>query len=276
MRLRKVSLHMLSTLSNMHFPGASRSIYRRLDPARRHHGFSLVEMLVSIFILGTGMLMVAGVFPVAIKWTNQDTERTVAQIVATNALGSIESQYAGSTPPQVIGPYPYAFGTPHPFIVQGSATQPGNASYYWSAYLAPVANPGGSPGTDGTTYRISIFVFSNPDPSARYPTSATSGGGAPLTTDGVAGYPQLFYGPLRTVATSSSNITGAMPIGALGVDMNTGSTFHLIVDPTTHVLTMSDLPPGTTPPDDYVIYAPPPTGRSESPLIYVFQTTVNL
>ena len=219
--------------------------------------------------------MVAGVFPVAIKWTNQDTELTVAQIVATNALGSIESQYVGSTPPQVIGPYPYAFGTDHPFTVEGSAAQPGNSSYYWSAYLAPVVNPGGT-GTDGTTYRVSIFVFNTPDPSAKYPTSATDGGGSPLTTDGLPGYPQLFYGPLQKITPSSSALTGAMPIGALGVDMNTGSTFHLIVDPTTHALTMNDLSPGTTPPDDYVIYAPPAIGQSVSPLIYVFQTTVNL
>ncbi len=248
----------------------------RIGGRGQHRGFSLVEMLVSIFVLGTGMLMVAGVFPVAIKWTNQDSERTVAQIIATNALGSIESEYTGTSPPQFIGPYPYAFGTDHPFTVQGSAAQAGNSSYYWSASLEPVTSPSGGPTTDGTTYRVSIFVFSNPDPSARYPTSGTSGGGQPVTTDGVANYPQLFYGPLESVVPSTSNLTGAMPIGSLGVDMNTGSVFHLIVDPTTNTITMNDLLPGNPPPNDYVIYAPPAEGESVSPLIYVFQTMVNL
>jgi prepilin-type N-terminal cleavage/methylation domain-containing protein len=256
---------------------------RRLQKRARYHrqmlrvqsGFSLIEMLVSIFILGTGMLMVAGVFPVAIKWTNQDTQRTVAQVIASNALGMIENQYAGTNPPQVIGPVPYAFGTDHPYTVQGSAATAGNSSYYWCAYLAPVLSPTGGSTTDATTFRVSIFVFSNPDPSATYPTAAT-GGGQPLTTDGNASYPQLFYGPFNDVTAVSGSGTMAMPIGSLGEDMTTGSTFRVIVDPTSHAISMSGLTPGTTAPDDYVIYAPPANGQAVTPLVYVYETTVNL
>ncbi len=241
----------------------------------RRPGFSLIEMLVSIFILGTGMLMVAGVFPVAIKWTNQDTQRTVAQVVAGNALGMIESQYAGTNPPQVIGPIPYAYGTDHPYTVQGLASIAGNSSYYWCAYLTPILSPTGGSATDATTFRVSIFVFNSPDPSAKYPTSAT-GGGEPLTTDGNPSYPQLFYGPFKSVTAVGGDSTMAMPIGALGEDMTTGSTFRVIVDPASHAISMSGLLPGTTTPNDYVIYAPPANGQAVSSLVYIYETTVNL
>lgn len=262
-----------------HIPRFSAGVARRPGGKNRvgrvRAGFSMVEILTSIFVLGTGLLMVAGVFPVGIKWTNQDAHNTVAQIIASNAVQILETQYSGTTPPAVVGPFPYAYGTDHPFVVQGPAAKPGNALYYWTAYFAPIPSAGGASATN-QTYRVSIFVFNNPDPTAVYPVTQVGGGGIPLTTGASASYPQLFYGLFDTVAQNQSGNSNPMPVDSLGVEMATGSAFRTIIDPQTNSITMNDQPVGTTPPDSYVIYAPAAIGQSVSPLVYVYETTVSL
>ena len=60
-------------------------------PAPR--AFSLVEVLLAIFILGIGMIMVASVFPVGATWTRQTAEESIAQTVAQNALSVLQTHY---------------------------------------------------------------------------------------------------------------------------------------------------------------------------------------
>jgi prepilin-type N-terminal cleavage/methylation domain-containing protein len=55
--------------------------------------FSLVEVLLAIFILGVGLIMVASVFPVGANWTRQTTEDSVGQTMAQNALAVIKTHY---------------------------------------------------------------------------------------------------------------------------------------------------------------------------------------
>ena len=42
----------------------------------RRRAFSLMEVLLAVFILGIGLIMVATVFPVGADWTRQSTEDT--------------------------------------------------------------------------------------------------------------------------------------------------------------------------------------------------------
>jgi prepilin-type N-terminal cleavage/methylation domain-containing protein len=55
--------------------------------------FSLVEVLLAIFILGIGMIMVASVFPVGANWTRQTAETSIGQNIAQNALTVIQKHY---------------------------------------------------------------------------------------------------------------------------------------------------------------------------------------
>ncbi|MCL2639900.1 MAG: prepilin-type N-terminal cleavage/methylation domain-containing protein [Phycisphaerales bacterium] len=54
-------------------------------------GFTLVEVLIAVFILGIGLIMVIAVFPVGGEWTRQATESTVSQNVAQNALAILQA-----------------------------------------------------------------------------------------------------------------------------------------------------------------------------------------
>ena len=56
-------------------------------------GFSLVEVLLAIFILGIGMIMVASVFPVGANWTRQATEESNAQTIVKNAQSVLQVHY---------------------------------------------------------------------------------------------------------------------------------------------------------------------------------------
>ncbi len=60
---------------------------------QRRIGFSLVEVLLAIFILGIGLIMVASVFPVGATWTRQATEESIAQTIAQNAYSVLQKHY---------------------------------------------------------------------------------------------------------------------------------------------------------------------------------------
>ena len=70
---------------------------------RKHNGFSLTEMLLSIGVLSVGMMFIAGVFPVAIHFSTVSTERTIAAVVADEAFAKIKI-YAEGDPNDSIPP----------------------------------------------------------------------------------------------------------------------------------------------------------------------------
>src|SRR5690242_19549346 len=64
---------------------------------RQGRGFSLMEVLLAVFILGIGLIMVATIFPVGADWTRQSTEDSIAQTIAQNAMAIIRDNYAPSS-----------------------------------------------------------------------------------------------------------------------------------------------------------------------------------
>ncbi|HWE02702.1 MAG TPA: prepilin-type N-terminal cleavage/methylation domain-containing protein [Tepidisphaeraceae bacterium] len=54
---------------------------------RRRHGFSFTEILFAVMILGIGFIMVAAMFPVAIKQTQESIDETAAADMAKEAGG---------------------------------------------------------------------------------------------------------------------------------------------------------------------------------------------
>src|SRR4051812_45135556 len=57
----------------------------------RRGGFSFVEVLFAVMILGIGFILIAGVFPVAIAQTQSNGDETVGAAAARNAVRYLES-----------------------------------------------------------------------------------------------------------------------------------------------------------------------------------------
>ena len=61
---------------------------------RRRHatpGFSLIEVLMAIFILGIGVISIAALFPAGIAQQRQSVDDVIGPIVARNAMAVIRS-----------------------------------------------------------------------------------------------------------------------------------------------------------------------------------------
>jgi prepilin-type N-terminal cleavage/methylation domain-containing protein len=59
---------------------------------RAARGFSLVEMLLAVFILGIGVISIAALFPAGIALQRQATDDTLGPIIAKNAFATIRSK----------------------------------------------------------------------------------------------------------------------------------------------------------------------------------------
>ena len=72
-------------------PGSSAQALRS---ARR--GFSLVEMLLAVFILGIGVISIAALFPAGITLQRQAADDTIGPLVAKNAFATLRSKLSQS------------------------------------------------------------------------------------------------------------------------------------------------------------------------------------
>ena len=57
--------------------------------SRRPYGFSLVELLIAVMILGIGMILIAGAFPVGLAYHRRSVEDTTAGLCARSAISRL-------------------------------------------------------------------------------------------------------------------------------------------------------------------------------------------
>ena len=167
-------------------------IFRGRGGGRRRgrSGFTLIEVMIAMFILGIGMIMVITIFPVGADWTRQATDNSISQVVAQNALAVIQSHYPsnqqlpnaptttaslaafpnlGVIPPAAgitVSEMCYQFGSDKPF--PGDVTK---ANYFWTALIRPKADVAGG---SMTRYDVYILVFKKGDRGQTYGDPALS------------------------------------------------------------------------------------------------------
>lgn len=210
-------------------------------PARR--GFSLVEVLLAVFILGIGLIMVAAIFPVGAKWTAESTQETLAAAIAQNAVETIKYRYTAAAMnglSTTVAALPGQNGTavagvqimPSERAYQHGASQPTPASkpteciYFWTA-LARRA-PTQSAGT-ANTYDLYILVFRKGAAEHQFT--------APASMAGIrAGSGENYIPSLVSAAYSPGTavgppIVGALPaMGSYGIGVTSGTVFRQVVD----------------------------------------------
>ena len=282
-------------------------------PSSHYHrkAFSLVEVLLAVFILGIGLIMVATVFPVGANWTRQGTETSVAQVVAQNALNVIKTHYgpggnvygvgagfdalpaltAGATSPLVALPSLtpsgavnvnercYQFGNTQPF----PAANPNNCTYFWTALARRTPIPlGQTPTPAMKSFDLYILVFhkgaiEQTYTAANFPSAATEVAGCrnTATENYIPTVAKIAYNA-GTYNTTSGTIVAALPfVGEYGIGLKSGTVFRQGVATVAGAITAVATPPLNTAVDTNILFSPPPDGGTTgSPLVYVYQTTI--
>ncbi len=125
-----------------------------MKQGQKNKGFSLTEVLMASGILAVGMMMIAGVFPVAIHLTTVAAERTMAAVIADQAfakiklygvnLGALGSNCADFNDVAVTQPATNEYAYP--------AMDAGNSStYYWWAICRKV-------NTGSDLVQVTVFI----------------------------------------------------------------------------------------------------------------------
>ena len=66
--------------------------HQGIKASRRSLAFSLIEVLLAVFILGVGVIAIAALFPAGIAQQRQSVDDTIGPIVANNALAVLRSK----------------------------------------------------------------------------------------------------------------------------------------------------------------------------------------
>ena len=247
---------------------------RARSPAACRRGFTLVEVLLAVFILSMGLIMLLAIFPVGADWTRQVTEETIGQTIAQNAMSVIRMRYgpgngmlvASNFNGQTLVPLPgvaliplgeraYAFGSSPPF----PAVNPQSALYYWTAVAR--ISPGQS-AQSMSSYDVYILVMKKGQISDIYPSTTDElpavGAGGQCRNISENFVPMLVY-------------KNAVPqVGELGIGQTSGTVFR--VGQTSAGTVRSPSPMS----GESIIYVPPvASGASPSPLVYIYQTTLS-
>src|SRR3954454_22652181 len=123
----------------------TQSAIRNPQSAIPRAGFTFVEVLFAVMILGIGFIMIAGIFPVAINQTQLNGEETVGAALARNGVHYLEQlPYSQINPPT--GPLA-ADGQVHPYDgtllgqVGGNLISPEDARYAWVPFYRRGTDP---------------------------------------------------------------------------------------------------------------------------------------
>ena len=131
--------------------------------ASRRRSFSLIEVLLSVFILGIGVISIAALFPAGIAQQRQSVDDITGPIVAQNALAILRTKLRpadfgtfeefGAGPPlfTIDGDWPWLRPA---FIFAGSSYPPGTIDIFNGTGAAGASEPGIPSGIPFNTTRF--------------------------------------------------------------------------------------------------------------------------
>jgi hypothetical protein len=276
-------------------PSLPVSPHRRAPAAaRRSRAFSLLEILMALFILMIGVVIVGTVFPVAGDWTRQSTEHTIAQNIARNAVATIQTRCRWAdfvTVTDALVPIPneggllpmdlaYNYGNSQPMPEE--PLQAERSLYFWHALVRhQSAEPLGAIDVYILVYKKGEVsqTFGNTKPPKGYSLVDQVVVQSNVTSEW-RGLPVLWKGPYRDGTEVPKKGDPPFdprifpPVGDYGIGALSGSVFRQHIGRT--ISTAAPSVPLTTVAGaaEDVYWAPPADGTNTSPLVYVYHTTL--
>jgi hypothetical protein len=216
----------------------------------RRGGFTLVELLLSVFLLTIGLVGLLSIFPIGADWTRQVTEESIGQSIGRIAMGRIEASYTASDMagvnyydlralPNLTGKIPaseraFQYGAAVPYPVGNPAA----AMYFWTALarLSPDQTLG-----DGHVYDVYILVMKKGQPGDSFTTVTPPPPVTPSELLGARAGSGETYIPMvvtdsyyRSKQTNGefyeANKRNTPQIGDMGIGKNSGTVFRQVID----------------------------------------------
>lgn len=138
-------------------------IAKRLSTSRmsgRNGGFTFIEIMFAVILLGIGFIMLAAVFPVGIRMQQETLDADNATAIADSAYGMLSAHFASSplTPPMAsTPPTNLNYNAPDLAPIRGSQICTADPRYAWTAvWRNPTATV---PVPSGTAIDFYIFVL---------------------------------------------------------------------------------------------------------------------
>ncbi len=130
-----------------------RRLRRRVSSAARRRGFSFTEALFAVMILGIGGVMVAAIFPVAIRQTQSNFEDSKAASIARSAVNLLQASVDGAEVPAENGVLrPVRDASPELWHrVKGQLIAASDPRFAWTALIRRDDN--------ATTAQVFLFIL---------------------------------------------------------------------------------------------------------------------
>ena len=269
---------------------------------RKNSGFSLAEVLLAMGVLAIGMIFVAGVFPLGIRFTTIASERTTAAVAAEEAFAKIKL-YARGDPedlnddiklgklkvdklrPDETTDFDKIFPAaaeidPNEFAYPSTGTDISQKQYYWSALLRRTADD------PNRLVQIIVFVSRKAGLNLEYPDPNTPGG------NGTVDWPMPVKVGVEGVAGAGDELRIRLRLSAYGDETFINDGYTIVDDKTGRLYRVlesykepdydykivlldrdwDESDPGGHP--KYVWVVPPPVGGGRQPCIAVYQKVI--
>jgi type II secretory pathway pseudopilin PulG len=239
---------------------------------RKNCGFSLTEVLLAVGTLSIGMIFVAGVFPVAIHFSTEASEQTIAAVVADEAFAKIRLYGVnfGALPPFIQSTLYkplLPFDPDDDEFAYPSTNLPTQRRYCWSALCRRVRNT-------SRLVQVTVFVSRRTGSGMRYRNPANPEAGR-------VSYPMPVKVGIPDVLESNVLMIGAdrktfINDDYIIVDNQTGQLYRVLRrdpdQPDTIELDRDWTRPAA--PTDAVWVVPPPPAGGRYPCIAVYQKVI--
>jgi len=139
---------------------------KRADVLRGRGGFSFIEVMFAVILLGIGFIMIAAIFPVGIRQQQETLDADTAGAMANAAHAAVvASQYTTFSTVDSNVNYDYTALQP----IAGSLINSADPRFAWTAVWQWKSAPGVAPYVPGTVLEVTYFILKSRNQERYFP-----------------------------------------------------------------------------------------------------------